>query len=80
MIVTDIGMPVQDGFAFRRRLRETGDDIPMIALTGYTAASDRSRVREAGFVTHVSKPVDLKTLIDAIKSAVGRCRGCRRHG
>jgi PAS domain S-box-containing protein len=72
VIVTDIGMPVQDGFAFRRRLRETGDETPMIALTGYTAAGDRSRVREAGFVTHVSKPVDLRTLIDAIHSATGR--------
>lgn len=72
VVVTDIGMPGQDGFAFRRRLQAAGHEkVPMIALTGYTAAGDRSRVLDAGFVTHVSKPVDLKILVEAIIAAKG---------
>jgi CheY-like chemotaxis protein len=73
VIVTDIGMPEQDGFALRRRLVSEGlDHAPVIALTGYAGAGDRQRLLAAGFVAHVAKPVDADTLTAAIAEALRR--------
>ena len=53
-----------DGFELVRRLREQPAfaGVPVVALTGYDQASDRNRTREAGFVEHLVKPVDLEDL------------------
>jgi CheY-like chemotaxis protein len=68
----DIGLPVMDGYELARRLRfAAGRDplappLTLIALTGYGERSDRERSREAGFVHHLVKPVDLDALLALI--------------
>jgi PAS domain S-box-containing protein len=74
VLVSDVGMPVDDGYSLVRRLRsrspERGGSIPAIALTAYTRTQDRGLALAAGFTDHMSKPVDLGKLIARIDSAV----------
>jgi signal transduction histidine kinase/CheY-like chemotaxis protein len=63
MIVSDIGMPDEDGYAFMEKVRawereNRHDSIPSIALTAYVRSEDRSRALESGFQMHVAKPVE----------------------
>ena len=61
--LVDIGLPGLDGYEVARRVRESlGDDVRLIALTGYGQAEDRRRTREAGFDAHLVKPVDQEML------------------
>jgi CheY-like chemotaxis protein len=70
----DIGLPVMDGYELARRLRwAAGRDplappLALIALTGYGEQSDRERSREAGFVHHLVKPVDLDALMALLEN------------
>jgi signal transduction histidine kinase len=70
VLVSDIGMPGEDGYAFIRRLRtraaESGGAIPAVAVTGYATADDRRRILGAGFQVHLAKPVDPHGLCAAI--------------
>jgi CheY-like chemotaxis protein len=62
VIVSDIGMPGEDGYTFIRQVRElergVGRRIPAIALSAYARAEDRLRALRAGYHVHVAKPVD----------------------
>lgn len=75
-IISDIGLPETDGFAFMRQLRtrppERGGRTPAIALTAYTRAHDRTSALHAGFQSHVPKPVDANELVVVLASLVGR--------
>jgi signal transduction histidine kinase/CheY-like chemotaxis protein len=61
VLVSDIGMPGEDGYALIRRIRARdrarGGSIPAIALTAYTAPEDRARALGEGFDRHLTKPV-----------------------
>lgn len=73
VVVTDIGMPDEDGFALARALRERdagGNTTPMIALSGFASAQDRRDALEHGFDAHVTKPVDLDRLAALIERLV----------
>jgi PAS domain S-box-containing protein len=76
VIVSDIGMPGEDGYAFIARLRalsrEEGGRIPAIALTAYAQADDRRRALLAGFQNHVTKPVEPQELMIIIANLAGR--------
>jgi signal transduction histidine kinase len=72
VIVSDIGMPGADGYAFLARLRARGVDLarmPAVALTAYTGPAHRDRALQAGFAAHLPKPVDAATL-GAVLSAL----------
>jgi CheY-like chemotaxis protein len=61
LLVADIGMPGEDGYALIRRVR-AGEDcriarLPAVALTAYGREEDRLRVLQAGFQQHVAKPL-----------------------
>jgi signal transduction histidine kinase len=60
----DIGMPLLDGYEVARRIRaqEWGKAVTLVALTGWGQESDRRRSQEAGFDTHLVKPLDLEKL------------------
>ena len=59
----DIGLPGIDGYEVARRIRALGAPQPyMVALTGYGRQEDRDRAVEAGFDTHLVKPVDPNAL------------------
>lgn len=67
LIVSDIGMPDEDGYSFVRRLRQLRDHdghaIPALALTAYTRIEDHTRALAAGFTTHLGKPVNPDELV-----------------
>lgn len=62
VIVSDIGMPFEDGFAMMRRIRDRaasqGGSIPAIAVTAYASKNDRLTAESAGFQAHVAKPYE----------------------
>lgn len=67
--VLDVGLPRMDGYELARRARaELGSEIVLIALTGYGTARDEDAAVQAGFDRHLTKPVDVKELIQAIDS------------
>ena len=69
IVVTDLGMPDHDGYDLLRAIRAAGDDsarLPVIALTAYAGAEDRARALAAGFIAHLSKPIDPAVLVQAI--------------
>jgi PAS domain S-box-containing protein len=80
VLVSDIGMPVEDGYALLRKLRmrapEAGGKVPAIALTAFTRGEDVARSREAGFARHLAKPVEPAELVDAVRQLAS---GSRLH-
>jgi PAS domain S-box-containing protein len=76
VLVSDIGMPGEDGYAFLRRVRALGPghggDLAAIALTAYARAEDRVRAIRAGFQMHVAKPVEPVELLTMVASLAGR--------
>ena len=74
VIVSDIGMPEEDGYSLIRRLRQMPADIenklPAIALTAYARKQDADAAISAGYDRHLPKPVVPAELIRAIKSVV----------
>jgi signal transduction histidine kinase/ActR/RegA family two-component response regulator len=81
VIVTDLGMPDRDGYELLRVVRAAGDEattIPIIALTAYAGADDRSRALAAGFAAHVTKPVDPATLVQVIADLLSRASASAR--
>jgi CheY-like chemotaxis protein len=73
VVVSDIGMPGEDGYFLLRELRTLSFDgagqIPIIAVTAYATAEDRRRALRAGFVAHIAKPFVPLTLISTIARA-----------
>jgi CheY-like chemotaxis protein len=71
VILSDVGLPDEDGYAFLRRLRAEelqlgAPRIAAVALTAYASPLDRKRALSAGFDRHVSKPLALEDLIATI--------------
>jgi signal transduction histidine kinase/ActR/RegA family two-component response regulator len=73
VLISDIGMPGEDGFMLINRVRslapEEGGAVPAIALTAYATEDDRQRALAAGYDSHVSKPVEPAELIDTVAQA-----------
>jgi CheY-like chemotaxis protein len=78
VLLSDIGMPEEDGYSLIRRLRERpperGGQTPAAALTAFARSEDRRRALLAGFQMHVSKPVEIKELA-AVVASLARGRG-----
>jgi CheY-like chemotaxis protein len=72
VIISDIGMPEQDGYEFIRSVRSNGDNTPAVALTAFARADDRIRSIQAGFQSHLSKPVEPVELLTIVASLTGR--------
>ena len=64
----DLGLPGFDGFELARRVRgaEGGRRVRLVALTGYGLPDDHRRSLEAGFDTHLVKPIDPARLAEVI--------------
>lgn len=62
LVISDIGMPEEDGYSLIRRVRklaaDAGGEVPAIALTAFARAEDRQLALQAGFQLHLEKPVD----------------------
>jgi signal transduction histidine kinase/ActR/RegA family two-component response regulator len=76
LLISDIGMPVMDGYSLIRELRkqEAGKErrVPAVALTAYASVQDRMRAILAGFNTHVAKPVEANELVTVVGGLTGR--------
>ena len=78
VLVSDIGMPLEDGYSLLRRVRdlptERGGLTPAVALTAHARAEDRLKALATGFQHHVAKPVNALELGTVIANVVGRVR------
>jgi len=76
VLVSDIGMPGEDGYTLIRKVRamdaEQGGQIPAVALTAYARAEDRIRALAAGFQQHIPKPVNSEELAVVVANLAGR--------
>jgi hypothetical protein len=72
LLVSDIGLPEEDGYSLIQRIRELpatdGGSIPAIAVTAFARAEDRKRALQSGFQSHVAKPVDPSELLASVAS------------
>ena len=64
----DVGLPGIDGYELARRVRDDARiaTIPLVAMTGYGSEQDRAMAKEAGFTDHLTKPVDIDAVLDAL--------------
>jgi signal transduction histidine kinase/CheY-like chemotaxis protein len=68
MLVTDLGLPGQDGYGLLRRFQALYPNVPAIALTAYARASDRERALAHGFDRYLIKPIEPNELVSEIAS------------
>jgi CheY-like chemotaxis protein len=78
IVISDIGMPEEDGFALIKKIRglsvKQGRDILAIALTAYARNEDRIQALISGFQMHMSKPVEPRELILAVANLTGKTK------
>jgi CheY-like chemotaxis protein/two-component sensor histidine kinase len=78
VLISDIGMPEQDGYVFIAKARSLPPDLggrtPAIALTAYARAEDRARVLLSGFQSHLAKPVEPLEILALAASLVSMRR------
>ena len=70
LILMDIQMPNMDGYQATQCIRHLNDkkkaEIPIIALTANAFMEDRKKSQEAGMNAHLTKPLNMKTMIQTI--------------
>jgi two-component system CheB/CheR fusion protein len=68
LVISDIGMPGMNGYELARLLRALPEyvSVPMVAVTGFAMYDDRDRALEAGFNTHLSKPINPSELMQTV--------------
>lgn len=66
LLISDLGLPDGSGVDLVSEMRRRGYELPAIALTGYGQQEDIQRTRAAGFSKHLTKPVELEQLEEAI--------------
>jgi PAS domain S-box-containing protein len=75
VLVSDLGMPEEDGIALIRKIRELpperGGRVPALALTAFARVEDRLKVLNAGFQMHVAKPIEPSELVTVVSSVSG---------
>ena len=72
VLISDIGLPSEDGYALIRRVREIDPEVPAAALTAYAGVDDHQRALARGFHAHVTKPVEPADLALLVASLAGR--------
>jgi PAS domain S-box-containing protein len=82
VLIADLGMPGEDGFALLRRLTALDPGFPVyaIALSGYVGEEDRARAYRAGFHEHLAKPLDVSGLMTTLARAVEQRRLRKGYG
>lgn len=77
VLISDIGLPGEDGYTFISKLRalkpNNGGRVPAIALTAFADSEARIRALEAGFDTHISKPIAPEELVEIVANLVASC-------
>ena len=73
ILLLDIGMPLLDGFAVVRKLRENPRfvSLPVVAVTAYAMQGDREKIMKSGFDGYLSKPVNSSSLVQELDRLLG---------
>jgi CheY-like chemotaxis protein len=75
VLISDVEMPGEDGYALIERVRalgtDAGGDVPAVAVTAYGRVEDRVRLLAAGYTMHVAKPVEPAELVTVL-AVLGR--------
>jgi two-component system CheB/CheR fusion protein len=73
VIISDIGMPLMNGYQLAQALREMPDyaSVPMIAVSGFSMYDDQERSLSSGFNAHINKPIDPVGLFEIIEQLRG---------
>ena len=83
VLVLDIGMPGEDGYALIRRIRrlssQDGGDVPAVSLTAHARDEDRRHALELGFQAHLAKPVDVPLLFATIRDLAAHRESRAQH-
>jgi signal transduction histidine kinase/DNA-binding response OmpR family regulator len=76
MLISDIGMPIEDGYALMERVRrlppDHGGRTPAVALTAYAHKADRAKALLAGYDAHAPKPIDPNELVRIVLAIAAR--------
>jgi PAS domain S-box-containing protein len=76
LVVSDIGMPGEDGYVFIHKIRaltaEAGGQVPAIALTAFASTQDRQKALDSGFQMHLAKPIEPVELARMVARTLGR--------
>ena len=74
LILMDIALPGQSGEDLTKRIKANlaWVDIPIIALTAAAMSGDRERILKAGCDDYLSKPIDIKVLVERVETHLGR--------
>jgi two-component system, cell cycle response regulator DivK len=86
ILLVDIGMPVMDGFAVVRKVRENPEwaALPVLAVTAYAMRGDKEKIIEAGFDGYLSKPINAAPLEAELNRLLApenaKARGQGSHG
>ncbi len=72
VLLLDIAMPLMDGYDLLKAIRREAmlRDVPAVAVTAGAYERDKQRALEEGFAAHISKPVDIDTLVNLVRSLV----------
>ncbi len=72
ILVSDIGMPGENGYSLIRSVRalpvDQGGTVPAVAVTAYARAEDRKQAESAGFNQHITKPIEASRLVNILAS------------
>ena len=66
VVISDIGLPGEDGYSLARWIRQRPPPPPPPPLIAFTALVDREATKAAGFYAHVVKPIQIEALFDAL--------------
>jgi CheY-like chemotaxis protein len=76
VLISDIGLPGEDGHSLLKRIREWTEArdqwLPAIALTAYAGAEDARKAYRAGFQVHMAKPLESESLVESVARLAGR--------
>jgi two-component system, chemotaxis family, CheB/CheR fusion protein len=80
VLLSDIGMPEQDGYGLIRQVRalspEAGGRIPAAAITAYAREQDHQKAIASGFQIHLAKPIEPSQLTRVVADLAGRAKNC----